>query len=586
MKFFLIVLMLATVLLAKDYRGAEYRTKAAYTYGRIEVRMKSAQASGMLSSLFTYHENTGADSWNELDIEIMGRYNNEVQFNAITPGRVDHVERHVVPYNPHADFHEYAIEWTPHYLAWSIDGAEVYRQTGTHVLTLDRAQKIMMNVWPPLYPDWAGTLDPENLPLYAFYDWIRYYRYTPGENDNFTLLWEDNFDSFDAVRWEKATHTFDGNNADFIQNNVVFQDGYLILCLTRPSPTGYSGAAIEDVDVSKPWVHGAFFIDDTIYVRFSDALDPVTAQQPANYLIPGLTVESVEADGPLVRLYTSGRDPEINYNLIVLNVADDAGNVIDLANVVVASAPQESFFINAGGSVEGAYVADQEWRYTKAFGYGGGTAVEQSLAIANTDNDAVFASEVRGIGFYDIRLPNGSYNVKLLFSENQYSSSGQRVFDVYAENNLYLDDLDIVAEAGSKSALTKTLSGVQVKDNRLTLAFVAETGVATLSGIELERVVSDLPEPRSNLPLDFEMSAYPNPFNPSARLNFVNPRSQQVTARITNIKGQVVSLLHDGPLPAGKQIWTLDGNGLPSGIYFFSVMAEGDSRSVKMMLLR
>ncbi len=91
----------------KPYRGAEYRTKASYKYGRIEVRMKSAPGNGVLTTLFTYHDPSpfSAANWNEIDIETLGRYNNETQFNTITPGRINHVYRQVLKFNPHLSFH-------------------------------------------------------------------------------------------------------------------------------------------------------------------------------------------------------------------------------------------------------------------------------------------------------------------------------------------------------------------------------------------------------------------------------------------------------------------------------------------------
>ncbi|MCD6100130.1 MAG: T9SS type A sorting domain-containing protein, partial [Candidatus Marinimicrobia bacterium] len=61
-----------------------------------------------------------------------------------------------------------------------------------------------------------------------------------GWGNKFSFEWEDNFDYFDTQRWQKATHTFEGNNCDFIPDNVVFKDGYMILCLTTPENPGYS----------------------------------------------------------------------------------------------------------------------------------------------------------------------------------------------------------------------------------------------------------------------------------------------------------------------------------------------------------
>ena len=103
-----------------------------------------------------------------------------------------------------------------------------------------------MNIWQPTYEDWVGEFDPSILPVYAFYDWVKYYAYVPnsgnaGTNNDFILFWTDDFDYYDASRWDKANHTWDGNNCDLIYSNVVFEYGYLILCLTNSTETGYNG---------------------------------------------------------------------------------------------------------------------------------------------------------------------------------------------------------------------------------------------------------------------------------------------------------------------------------------------------------
>jgi len=224
---------------AKQYKGAELRTNESFLYGRFEVRMKSAAGSGLLSSFFTYHDTPNLPAqWNEIDIEILGRYTDEVQYNIITQGQVNHVVEQTVQYNPHQSFHVYAIEWTPDYVAWQVDGFEIYRETASHVQQLYYVQKNMMNIWLPDYPGWVGTFDPSILPVYAYYDWVKYYEYTPGVNGNFTLQWTDDFNVWNQGRWSKGNHTWNGNNCDLIPQNAVFQDGYLILCLTDDSGLG------------------------------------------------------------------------------------------------------------------------------------------------------------------------------------------------------------------------------------------------------------------------------------------------------------------------------------------------------------
>jgi len=234
--------------LGKTYKGGELRTIQTYRYGRIEARIKAAVGDGIVNSLFTYNDyiSGGAENWNEIDIEFLGNQPNVVQFNTITANQVHHVYVQSLAFQPADEFHTYAFEWTPTYVAWFVDGVEVHRQTGAHINSLDKYQKIMMNIWPPNYPDWVGILDPANLSVYAYYDWIRYCAYVPGTgntgtDNNFIELWYDNFDYWELTRWEKATHTFYGNLCDFVPANVEFVDGFMVLCLTTADSLGYNG---------------------------------------------------------------------------------------------------------------------------------------------------------------------------------------------------------------------------------------------------------------------------------------------------------------------------------------------------------
>ena len=112
------VLLIPASEFAKDFKGAELRTKDSYLYGRIEARYKAENKEGTLASFFTYFDGTPSDpwetsKWNEIDVEILGRYNNNIQFNTITPGQTNHVRANFVNFDPSQDYHTYAIEWTP-----------------------------------------------------------------------------------------------------------------------------------------------------------------------------------------------------------------------------------------------------------------------------------------------------------------------------------------------------------------------------------------------------------------------------------------------------------------------------------------
>ncbi len=284
----IIILMGISILTAKPYRGGELRTINTYRYGRYEVRMKSAQGSGVVSSFFTYRDYwadgyTSSQHWNEIDLEWLGNHDDKVQTNLITQYEWNHEELIDVDFNPHEQFHTYAFEWTPDTVAFFIDEQLVRLDDNYYVDSLYHYQKIMMNIWQSTNTGWVGQFDSNILPVYAFYDWVKYYAYVPGSgnagtDNDFILLWTDNFDFYDTARWTKATHTWNGNNADFIHANVVFQSGYMILCLTTPTNTGYNG---DPLSIKMNNIPLTFSLGNTYPNPFNNSIIlPVSLQEP------------------------------------------------------------------------------------------------------------------------------------------------------------------------------------------------------------------------------------------------------------------------------------------------------------------
>ena len=188
----------------------------------------------------------------------------------------------------------------PDYVAWFINGEEVYRQTDEHIADLTHPSKLMMNIWNPVYDDWVGVWDDRVLPRFAYYDWVRYSSYTPGNgnsgtDNNFTFQWQDDFNDFDDSRWEKNIITHGGNQSTFIRENIVFEDGYLILCLTSEDNIGYQ-------DQEKPVLLWARARGDSIMAQFSEELDPESSQNESNFSVSGANVISAELMGNLILL--------------------------------------------------------------------------------------------------------------------------------------------------------------------------------------------------------------------------------------------------------------------------------------------
>jgi len=242
-----ILLALPTAAHAKAYKGAEVYSGKTFLYGRVELRMRMIRGSGLLSTFFTYKNGSEASGalWEEIDIEALGKNDAKTwQSNLITGSpRVTSEKIHTSSTSLADDYHTYQVEWTPEYVSWTLDGAEVRRTAGGQASELKNAHTFRFNAWSSDSTGWAGDLDESALPAYQFVNWIRYYRY---ENGQFVLDWTDDFDTFDTSRWYKGNWTFTGNRVDFDPANAVVQDGTLVLAITKEGATGFAGTVPTD----------------------------------------------------------------------------------------------------------------------------------------------------------------------------------------------------------------------------------------------------------------------------------------------------------------------------------------------------
>lgn len=570
----------------KPYRGGELRTKTSYTYGRFEVRMRSAAKSGLVSSFFTYHDQDPdpIGNWNEIDIEILGRYENQIQYNTITPGRIDHVKSVDVPFNPHLAFHVYAFEWTPDYVAWFVDGYEMHRQPAPqpHIATLRLPQKIMMNLWQPDYPGWVGTFNPAVLPVYAYYDWVRYYSYTPGTGDNFTLQWTDDFNTWDQSRWDKATHTFDGNNAIFIPENAVFQDGYMILCLTGSTQIGYRGAAIDDKDIDPPYLVWARAFDNKMEVFFSEEVEQTSAEKTPNYHVAGvaLTGAMLLPGNKLVELTADSLDSTREHVLVVSGIKDRASpaNTMGVKYTTASSALPFPMRINVGGEKVEDFLPDQVWEYKREYGVVGGVPkrIPPGTEISGTTHQAIYATKIEGLSFYQVRVSPGVYRVTLMMAETSFNEAHRRSFDVHAEGRLIFDNLDIFARAGRNAALEISTDHLVVSDGCLDLYFMRDVNVPTLSGLAVERVAATGIDKKGVPPQHFGLHIFPNPAHPAINVEYHLDQTGLVELALYNLNGQLVKSMLNELRAAGTHTMKLEAKDLSAGVYFVRLRFDGE----------
>jgi Secretion system C-terminal sorting domain len=88
------------------------------------------------------------------------------------------------------------------------------------------------------------------------------------------------------------------------------------------------------------------------------------------------------------------------------------------------------------------------------------------------------------------------------------------------------------------------------------------------------------------LPTEYQVGrAAPNPFNPTTSLDIALPESAELTVRVYNVTGQLVSIVASGRYEAGNHTFTVDGSQLASGVYFVRVTVPGQISEMRKIVL-
>ncbi|HRB00268.1 MAG TPA: T9SS type A sorting domain-containing protein [Ignavibacteria bacterium] len=91
----------------------------------------------------------------------------------------------------------------------------------------------------------------------------------------------------------------------------------------------------------------------------------------------------------------------------------------------------------------------------------------------------------------------------------------------------------------------------------------------------------------SLVPTKYELQQnYPNPFNPSTTINFSLPKTGLVSLKVYDISGKEISNLVNENLNVGTYEYKFNAASLSSGIYFYTLKADGISQTKRMMLIK
>jgi hypothetical protein len=127
------------------------------------------------------------------------------------------------------------------------------------------------------------------------------------------------------------------------------------------------------------------------------------------------------------------------------------------------------------------------------------------------------------------------------------------------------------------------------------------TSISYGSEVEFDFMLQPMPVSVDNnvntIPLAYSLQQnYPNPFNPSTSIEFSIPVTSDVTLKIYNLLGEVVTTLVNEEVSAGhySTVWNGaddTGSKVSSGVYLYEMKANGNngkaySQMKKMVLLK
>ena len=180
--------------------------------------------------------------------------------------------------------------------------------------------------------------------------------------------------------------------------------------------------------------------------------------------------------------------------------------------------------------------------------------------------------------FYQVDLAGGDYTFSLCGSDYDTALG---VFDadgvLVAGND---DDSGAFCEAGLRSHIECCTLPAGVYS-------IAVDGYGSSYGNYQLCVSECLPADASELPVAFDLAQnFPNPFNPTTTIEFSLEATAQVSLAVYDLSGRKVATLVDGTVETGSHSVVFDASQLSSGVYFYTLNAEGQSMTRKMVLVK
>jgi len=335
-------------------------------------------------------------------------------------------------------------------------------------------------------------------------------------------------------------------------------------------------------DITPPEVTDAILQDSvTLYISFSEPLESTSAQNNDNYSITGgISIISVSHSGSQVTLTTSAHSPG-TYTVIVTNITDLAGNLInpnhnsaeyervedpiellmlEIVEVTASVIPEPDHHPGKTIDGKGYYQGDPDSRWA------GDTMPEWIM--------------------FDLGVTNNISLVKLSF----YNWNNGRIYNYSLEvSNDLVQWTEVLSNVYSSSAewTENAFSNIESRYIRVNFISSNQNGWAGLWEAEIWEFNVTPVEEEKSFPEGFKLEQnYPNPFNPTTNIPFTLPKESKVKLSVYNLLGEEIAEITNSELAAGSYTYTFNGSELTAGIYFYRLESENYVNTKKMILLK
>ncbi len=205
----------------------------------------------------------------------------------------------------------------------------------------------------------------------------------------------------------------------------------------------------------------------------------------------------------------------------------------------------------------------------------------QHIAIHSLGVSPNVPDSTSRLGYYAVAgdLKDGAvHTIKI-----QYYAGALRVF---------LDDLDTPVIIANVDLQNLPGGSILTQDGGAIIGFTSSTGAAfenhdILNWTYIEGFSNVSSESDETGPNDFRLDAnYPNPFNPSTKITYNLYDNSVVKIKVSDQTGRLIETLVSGQKERGHHSVVFEAGDFPSGVYVYSLTANGRTEHRQMILMK